>query len=145
MTIIQREVQIPAAPEAVYDYVTRPKRWKEWHPASQATLGIDAASLEKGERFSEQVRSAGFTRLLQWQVSEAEPGLRWQAEAWMRDGSRVFLLYEFLPAEGGTLFRRTLTYTIRPRLLRTLNDLLVWRRVARESEQALENLRRHFA
>lgn len=144
MTVIQREVFIPASPLAVYDYVSCPKRWKEWHPASQATLGIDDGTQDMGARFAEQVRSAGFTRLLQWQVRDAVRGRRWEADAFMRDGSRVHLLYELSAENQGTRFRRTLTYDIKPRLLRLANDWLMWRRVERESAQALDNLCRHF-
>ena len=73
------------------------------------------------------------------------PAQRWAANAVMDDGSRVSLLYEFAEQAEGTRFVRTLDYTLRPPLLRWFNDLVMWRRVRRESLRALANLAARFA
>ncbi len=145
MTTIQLSEHIPAAPAAVYDYVTRPARWKEWHPASLGTPGHGDQSLAAGAEFEEDIRSAGFKRHLRWRVLDGQPGRRWEATAVMNDGSRVRLLYEFVAADQGTHFSRTLTYEIKPRLLRAANDWVMWRKVRLESRRALANLARKFA
>jgi uncharacterized protein YndB with AHSA1/START domain len=140
MTIIRLERQIAASPAAVYDLVTRPARWHEWHPSSIRADDRAKASLAAGAQFEEDIRSSGFIRHLRWTVLEAEPPRRWCAEAVMGDGSTVRLLYELSDREGGTRFVRTLDYRLAPPLLRLLNDLLLWRRVRRESNRALDNL-----
>jgi uncharacterized protein YndB with AHSA1/START domain len=145
MTTLRLAIHIPAPPAQVYDYVTRPARWKQWHPSS---LGADAhadASLPAGATFEEDIRSAGFTRHLRWQVLDSQPARRWEASAVMGDGSTVRLLYEFAADGDGTAFTRTLDYEIRPALLRALNDLVMWRKVRRESGRALANLAARFA
>lgn len=140
MTVIRIERQIPAAPAAVYDLVTRPARWKEWHPSSLRADAHAMESLAAGAQFEEDIRSAGFVRHLRWRVLESVPAARWAAHAVMDDGSRVSLLYELSDTANGTRFVRTLDYQLRPWLLRRLNDLFMWRRVQRESNRALDNL-----
>ena len=145
MTTIQLSEHIPAPPATVYDFVTRPARWKEWHPASLGTPGHGDQSLSAGAQFEEDIRSAGFKRHLRWRVEDSQPGKRWEATAVMGDGSKVRLLYEFSDADGGTRFTRTLNYQIRPWLLRAANDWLMWRKVRMESRKALANLASKFA
>lgn len=144
MTTIRLEREVPAAPAAVYDLVTRPARWKEWHPSSLRADAHAQESLQAGAHFEEDIRSAGFVRHLRWRVLESVPPARWAATARMDDGSEVRLLYELSASPGGTRFVRTLDYTLRPWLLRWLNDLVMWRRVLRESNRALDNLAERF-
>lgn len=145
MTIIRLSTDIPAAPRRVYDYVTRPVRWKEWHPSSRRVDGVEDEPLVAGRRFEEDVVAAGRARRLTWLVEESRPGERWRASAYMADGSTVRLCYEFAEGAGGTVFTRTLDYVLAPALLRWANDLFMWRRVEKESVHALANLRAHFA
>lgn len=145
MTTIRLERRIAAAPAAVYDLVTRPARWHEWHPSSIRANAQAMESLAAGARFEEDIRSSGFTRHLRWTVREAEPPQRWCAEAVMDDGSTVHLRYELMADRDGTRFVRTLDYRLAPPLLRWLNDVLMWRRVRRESNRALDNLVARFA
>lgn len=144
MTTVQLSARLAAPPAQVYDYVTRPARWKEWHPASLGTPGQGDASLAAGAAFEEDIRAAGIRRHLRWQVLDSQPGVRWAARAVMGDGSTVHLLYEFSAAGDGTQFTRTLDYRIKPLLLRLANDWILWRRVRRESGRALANLARRF-
>lgn len=144
MTQLRQSIEIPAPPAAVYDYVTRPLRWKEWHPSSLAVQEAGDESLVAGRRFEEDVNAAGRARHLHWMVEESRPGQRWRASAYMADGSTVRLTYELEAAGAGTRFTRTLEYVLAPLLLRWLNDAWLWRRVERESQAALERLRARF-
>jgi uncharacterized protein YndB with AHSA1/START domain len=144
MTTIQLEQFILASTQAVYDYVTRPARWKEWHPASLGAQEHAAESLVAGARFEEDILSAGIKRHLRWTVEEAEPGVRWAASAVMDDGSTVHLLYRFEGRNTGMNFTRTLRYHVKPLHLRIVNALFMWRKVQAESRLALSNLTRHF-
>lgn len=145
MTRLTQTLVLPLPPADVYDYVTRPARWKEWHPASQGVSGIEDEAVVAGRRFEEDIRAAGRQRTLHWMVEESRPGRRWRASAYMADGSTVRLSYEFAPEGAGTRFTRTLEYVLAPRLLRWLNDLFLWRRVQQESERALANLAQRLA
>lgn len=145
MTTIQLEQFIHASTQAVYDYVTRPALWKEWHPASLGAQEHAAESLGAGARFEEDILSAGIKRHLRWTVEQAEPGVRWAASAVMDDGSTVNLLYRFEGRNTGMNFTRTLRYQVKPLHLRIVNALFMWRRVQAESRLALSNLTRHFS
>jgi uncharacterized protein YndB with AHSA1/START domain len=143
MTVITLSAEVHATPAQVYDFVSRPARWKEWHPASRRAQGIEDESLVAGRRFEEEVVAAGRHRHLTWLVEESRPGQRWKASAYMPDGSTVRLTYEMEPTgpEGShTQFTRTLEYYVNPCLLRWFNSLFLWKRVQAESETALANL-----
>jgi uncharacterized protein YndB with AHSA1/START domain len=133
-----------AAPEVVYDYLTRPARWREWHHASLGAEAHADASMPAGAEFREQIRTVGIRKILQWQVLVAEPPLRWEAAATMDDGSTVRLHYWFEAIPEGTCFTRTLGYTLKPWSLRLLNASVGWAKVRIESRQALQRLQRQF-
>lgn len=144
MTTHRTVVQLDATPQAAYDYLSRPARWREWHHSS---LGAEAHALESlaaGARFEEDIRTVGFRRHLRWQVLDSRPAQRWEATARMDDGSTVRLLYEFAPQADGTRFTRTLDYAVAPLALRLLNATLGALKVRLESRQALRRLQRHF-
>ncbi len=145
MTVIQLEQFILAPTQAVYDYVTRPALWKEWHPVSLGAQQHAAESLDAGARFEEEILAAGVKRHLRWTVEQAEPGVRWAASAVMDDGSSVHLLYRFEARNTGMNFTFTLSYRIKPLHLRLVNALFAWRRVQADSRLALSNLTRRFS
>lgn len=149
MTRLSQSIDIPAAPVAVYDYVSRPSRWREWQLASLGVheLGVQEVSkdsLVAGRRFEGDVTASGRTYRLTWLVEESRPGQYWRASAYMADGSTVKLFYEFRSADGGTHFTRTLDYVFEPLFLRLLDRFFLRKKVERESWQALQNLRNHF-
>ncbi|MDI1301844.1 MAG: SRPBCC family protein [bacterium] len=150
MARLSQSIEIPAAPMAVYDYVSRPARWREWQLASLGAheLGVQELSkdsLVAGRRFEGEVRSSGRSYHLTWLVEESRPGQYWRASAYMADGSTVKLFYEFRAVAGGTHFTRTLDYVFEPVLLRWMDRFFLRKKVERESLLALENLRNHFA
>lgn len=152
MTILRQSIDIPAAPAAVYDYVSRPSRWQEWQLASLGVheLGlhqeISKDSLVAGRRFEGDVATSGRRYHLTWLVEESRPAQYWRASAYMADGSTLKLFYEFKPgASGGTQFTRTLEYVFQPLLLRWMDRLFLHKKLEKESLQALQNLRDHFS
>ena len=145
MTTLRHTMEITAAPAELYDYVSRPLRWKEWHHSSLDVRGVVDESLVAGRRFEESVMAAGgLRRELTWLVEESHPGKRWRASAYMADGSTVKLCYEFEAAAAGTHFTRTLDYVVAPLLLRWLNRFFLGSKVEAESLAALQRLGQHF-
>ena len=54
MTLIRTEIEIARDPQTVYDYVTTPAHWIEWHPSTRKVTGPAAGhSLEIGEEVIE--------------------------------------------------------------------------------------------
>lgn len=149
MTKLSLSIEISATPAEVYDFVSRPARWQEWQQASTGVhelgvLDVSPDSLVAGRRFEGDVTAAGRSYHLTWLVEESRPGQYWRASAYMADGSTVKIFYEFKPVAGGTHFTRTLDYVFEPLSLRMLDWLFIRKKVKRESELALQNLRHHF-
>lgn len=144
MTTHTTHTVLRAPPEVVYDDLTRPARWREWHHASLGTEAHAEASMRVGDRFREQIKSVGLRKTLHWRVLEADPPRCWIAAATMDDGSTVQLRYMFAAVPGGTRFTRTLSYTLKPWPLRLLNATVGWAKVRIESHQALRRLQRRF-
>lgn len=137
------EIQAPVA--NVYDYVTQPWRWHEWHPSSKSATESKQA-LVVGDTFDEVVEvqplaplPLNLRRQTHYNVLIAEPGKLWEVRGQMHD-AWLQIRYEFSPTATGTQFTRTLIYaTSGPS--RLLMPLLK-RRMAVVSVIALGNLKR---
>jgi hypothetical protein len=90
------QIEVDAAPAAVYDVLTQVEDWPSWNPDVK-TVAIDGAFAE-GATFRWK---AGGTRLVS-QVREAEPG---RVAAWTGRtmGIKAVHVYRFEPRGEGTL------------------------------------------
>lgn len=136
---------LAATPQQAYDYLSMPACWHEWHAASLGTIPDARASLGKDATFDENIRTAGFRRRLHWRVVDAQRPDYWEATALMDDGSRVHLRYDFAAGGSGTIFTRTLDYSVKPFWLRMVDLLFGRLRIRRESAVALNKLQQRFA
>lgn len=146
-TVLQHSIRIARAPREVYDYVTQPWRWHEWHPSSRSARAA-VERLGVGDTFDEEIALQPLApwpptlqRQTRYRVLEAVPGERWEVEGAMRDGW-LRLRYDFAPAGAGTRFTRTLRYGARG-ASRLLLPLLRPRQAA-ISQLALANLQARF-
>ncbi|KAA0946073.1 SRPBCC family protein [Pseudomonas sp. ANT_H14] len=134
---ISQERYIQAPIEAVYDYVTQPDRWHEWHPTSLSADTGTHGSLPAGHRFTEMIDLLGVRVPLSYRVQIAVPP---------REFKTVFTspavdgcIHYVLQAQGsGTLFKRVLSYETELQLT-TLHE-----RMTELSNQALEQLKQHL-
>ncbi|CRM76160.1 SRPBCC family protein [Pseudomonas sp. 58 R 3] len=106
---ISQERFIQAPIEVIYDYVTQPDRWHEWHPTSLSADTGTTGSLPAGARFTEIIDLLGVRVPLSYRVQIARcPGeFKTVFTSLAVDGSIHYFLQ---PHRGGTLFRRVLTY-----------------------------------
>jgi uncharacterized protein YndB with AHSA1/START domain len=146
-THLQHTIEIARPPRAVYDYVTQPWRWHEWHPSSRAAQATTQV-LQPGDEFDEQITlrplapwPPALHRHTHYRVLEARPGEHWEVAGRMRDGW-LQLRYDLTPSGTGTRFTRTLRYGAQgaSRLLLPL----LRRRQADLSQIALANLKRRL-
>lgn len=114
---IQNTIEIAVPAELLYQYVTQPWLWHEWHPNSKSAHG-SAATLKAGDSFDEVVEilpispiPLKLSRQTHYQVSIAIPSVKWQVEGKMKDGW-LQICYDFEPSAKGVLFTRTLTYGV---------------------------------
>jgi len=49
---LTNEITIQCPPEKVFDYVSRPDLWHEWHPASKSAV-LPRVPLQTGDAFGE--------------------------------------------------------------------------------------------
>ncbi|NWF11709.1 SRPBCC family protein [Pseudomonas salomonii] len=106
---ISQERFIQAPIEVIYDYVTQPDRWHEWHPTSLSADTGTTGSLPAGARFTEIIDLLGVRVPLSYRVQIARcPGeFKTVFTSLAVDGSIHYFLQ---PHRGGTLFKRVLTY-----------------------------------
>ncbi|MGY2292884.1 SRPBCC family protein [Pseudomonas sp. SDO528_S397] len=132
---LERFIQAPI--ETVYDYVTQPDRWHEWHPSS---LGADTGTqgpLPAGHRFSETIDLMGVQVLMSYRVQVAQPPREFKTvfTSLAVDGCIHYVLQA---KKGGTLFKRVLTYETELQLA-CLHD-----RMVALSHQALDHLKQRL-
>jgi hypothetical protein len=146
--ILQHVVEVACPPQALYDYVTQPWRWHEWHPSSRSARAA-VERLQPGDEFEEEIELRPLApwpptlrRHTRYRVLEAHAGTSWDVEGAMRDGW-LRLRYDFAASGAGTRFTRTLRYGASG-ASRLLLPLLRPRQAA-ISQQALANLQRRFA
>jgi len=140
-TRIHTEARIGRPPQAVFDYVTTPGHWPEWHPSSQGVSGATDHSLKPGERVTEQFRVAGRSGLVVWMVTDSRPPQAWVIEGEV-DGRKAGTVAYTLTADGdGTRFTRDFTYRSPNLLFAFLNRLALRQRIEAESAEAVRRLK----
>jgi hypothetical protein len=140
MTRMQHQIVIAGNPIDVLAYASSVTRWPEWHPSSLKVDG-QAGPLHAGSRFEEDIRAGGRDGHLRWEVNEYLPGRRWSAQARGDHGLSLVVTYECAAAGAGTQFIRTLDYQFASVGMRIANQLLLKRRIERESAESMLALR----
>ena len=126
---ISQERFIHTPIEAVYDYVTQPDRWHEWHPTSLSADTGNTGSLPIGTRFTEIIDLLGI------RPSEFKTVFTSLAV----DGS---IHYYLRAHQGGTLFKRVLTYETELQLASLHERMVALSAIALDRlKQRLENQR----
>jgi uncharacterized protein YndB with AHSA1/START domain len=141
MTRIHTTTHIDAPVERVFEYATTPGNWPDWHPSSLGVSGATDHPLGPGELVTEEFRVAGRRGRVVWTVREREAPRRWVIEGEAEGGGGGTITYTLTPDAGGTTFERELVYTISNRPLALLDRLVLRRRVAAESAEALGRLK----
>ncbi|MES2298276.1 MAG: SRPBCC family protein [Pseudomonadota bacterium] len=140
-TLNHHTITIRRSPEDVFNYATTPAHWPKWHPSSLRLQGDTAHPTLGGAQFEEDIRAGGRTGHIQWRVAACEVGKVWVADAASSNGVTLRVTYRVSPAGEGTLFERTLSYSIQGLWLKILNVLILRRRIERESALSLQQLK----
>ena len=141
MTRIHTTIDIPRPPEAVFDFVTNPGSWPQWHPSSLGVSGVTDHSLEVGEQVTEAFRVAGRRGSVTWTCIERDRPHRWAIEGSPQEGGSGTISYLLTAHDGGTRFERTFVYHMPNRLWKLANRLFIRRRIEAESKEALRRLK----
>ena len=142
MTRIYNSIQINRPIERVFDFITTPTNWPQWHPASVSVGGNAEHSLLPGEKITEEISVAGRRGQVAWLVRERSASRRWVIDGNGKDGGRATITYTLSPHPDGTNFERELVYTMPNALLAVLDWLIIRSRMKAESAEALRRLKR---
>jgi uncharacterized protein YndB with AHSA1/START domain len=142
MTRICNSIQISQPIEQVFDFITTPGKWPQWHPASVSVSGHADHSLLRGEEVTEEISVAGRHGQVTWSVRERSAPRRWVIDGNGEDGGRATITYTLSPHPDGTSFERELVYTMPNALLAVLDWLIIRSRMKADSVDALQRLKR---
>ena len=114
---IHNEIEISVSAEILFNYVTQPWLWHEWHPTSKSA-SADTGVLTKGDRFEEVIDvqplaplPPRMVRTTSYEVIESVPFHSWAAEGQMKDGW-IRIRYDIEEKGGVTFFARTLDFSV---------------------------------
>ena len=145
MTRIYTTIEIEQPAERVFDYVTTPGHWPEWHPSSLGVSGLTDHSLEPGKQVTERFLVAGNRGAVVWAVRERDFPRRWVIDGTIRGhDSGGTVTYQLTSREGSTFFEREFTYPSLNLVFALLDRLIFRRRVQAESEEALRRLKQEL-
>ena len=138
------DIHIHRPQREIYQYVTQPWRWHEWHPASESATA-SLKELQVGDMFEEMVSMRPFgllpirmRRHLRWTVVQSQAPHMWEVHGTSATID-VRVRYELDGAQG-TQFRRTFHFTVKG-WMRHIGRSFVLPRMAKQSEIALQNLK----
>lgn len=136
------DVAVPA--ERVFAYLTEPRNWPRWHPASRAVRGITERTPRVGESVVETFEVARRRREVTWTTVELDPPRRWSFASTTRGGGAARIVYTLSGNDRGTLWERELTYRGPNLLFGILNLIQVRAMVESDSAQAVANVKRQL-
>jgi uncharacterized protein YndB with AHSA1/START domain len=142
MTRICNSIQISEPIGQVFDFITTPGKWPQWHPASVSVSGNAGHSLLQGEQVGEDISVAGRHGQVTWSVRERSAPHRWVIDGTGKDGGRATITYTLTQHPDGTNFERELVYTMPNALLTVLDWLIIRSRMKADSVEALQRLKR---
>ena len=138
---VEREIDIAAPPNVVYELVMDPRRLGDWVTIHQSLEDAPDGQLEQGSTLSQCLKLAGQRLKVRWTVVENDRVRRvvWEGRGPMRSTAKV--IYEFAPASGGTRFSYTNEYDLPGGPLGRMAGPMVKRMTIGELEASLQRLR----
>ena len=147
MPIITHTANIKCTQRALYEYISSPWLWHEWHPNSRGAMA-STQPLGIGDSFVEQfvlrplpILPLTIRREFHYRVTSAEPHAFWEI-AGTGKGVELRFRYHFDPTDNGVRFTRCLEYEISGPV--SLIAPLVHHSNRLNSERAMSGLARRF-
>ncbi|AQH04812.1 polyketide cyclase (plasmid) [Burkholderia sp. KK1] len=141
-TRIVSVVVIQRAPAAVFEFVTTPAHWPQWHPSSLSVQGETGHSLGVGEQVVEEFRVAGRRGRVVWTVSVRTYPARWSIDGVIDGRAAGTVTYTLAPEANGTRFVREFTYRASSLWFALLNRIALKGAIQSESDEAVTRLKR---
>lgn len=149
MYIIENKMEIQCSAKALFNYVTQPWLWHEWHPNSISATE-SSNGLKVGDTFQEMIRLKPldplpviFNRETSYTVLVSQPDTQWIVEGKTNNGA-LRIQYDFEKiSENRVLFKRTLSFKVEGHL-RVMSYFLV-KNMKKTSVIALDNLKKKLS
>ncbi|MCC8402527.1 SRPBCC family protein [Paraburkholderia sp. MMS20-SJTN17] len=141
-TRIVTVVAIERPDTVVFDYVTTPAHWPDWHPSSLSVRGATDHSLRVGEQVTEEFRVAGRRGSVVWTVAERDRPRKWVIVGTIGGKSAGTVSYSLTPVASGTRFEREFIYRAPSLWFEAVNVLFVRARIQQESDTAVARLKK---
>lgn len=136
---VEREIDIAAEPEAVYEVLTDPHRLADWVTIHQS-LDEAPASLRKGSKLTQTLKLAGRAFQVRWEVVENDRArVVWNGRGPVRSKAKV--IYELSSIGSGTHFTYTNEYDLPGGALGRMAGPAVRRLTAGELDRSMERLK----
>jgi uncharacterized protein YndB with AHSA1/START domain len=142
MTKLEREIDIAAPRERVYDVLADPSCLEKWVTIQEELEEAPAGDLTEGSTLRQRMKVAGARFHLTWRVVEADRPSRivWEGRGPMRTKARA--VYELSEdGEGRTRFGYLNEYTLPGGPAGRLAGGAISRAAGREADRTLERLR----
>jgi carbon monoxide dehydrogenase subunit G len=139
---VERETDISAPPQSVYDVVMNPRKLEDWVTIHHRLDEAPDGQLQAGSELTQCLKLAGQRFHVHWKVAENDPCRRvvWEGRGPMRSRARV--IYKFEPNGGGTHFSYVNEYELPGGPLGRMAGSAVKRVTARELDETLRRLKR---
>ncbi len=143
MPRIVTTVNIACPIEQVFDFITTPAHWPDWHVSALAVSGATDHSLRPGEAVTEDVKVVGRRSRGVWTVRERHAPRRWVIAGSIAGGGSAVITYALERKGQGTIFAREVVYLL-PRPLALLNRVLIRPRLEAEARESLGRLKQRL-
>jgi carbon monoxide dehydrogenase subunit G len=138
---VEREVQLKAPPEKVYDLVMDPHRLEDWVTIHQKLEHAPNGGLKRGDEVTQTMKLAGRKFKVRWTVVENKPcdHVVWEGKGPVFSHARV--MYGFEASDGGTKFSYTNEYDLPGGALGKIAENTVKRVTGKEVDASLQKLK----
>jgi uncharacterized protein YndB with AHSA1/START domain len=142
MTTLERQIDIAAPPQRVYDVVADPTCLGEWVTIQEELEEAPEGDLKAGSRLRQRMRVAGQRFHLSWTVVEADPPSRivWEGKGPM--GTKARAVYELSGNGDGTHFSYCNQYELPGGIAGRLAGRAVNAASGREADRTLARLKK---
>lgn len=139
---IQQTITIDKPANVIFEYVTVPTLWHEWHPQSLSVTPELLTSFAEGQTFDEVIQTSLGKDDMSWDVEVNNPNLQWAARAYNHTKDvNIRLQYDFKEEGGKTVFTRTLNYEVPNFIFHVANFIYFKRHMTDKSWHSLESLK----
>jgi len=138
---VERDIEIAAPPERVYDLVMNPRRLEDWVTIHHHLEEAPEGNLERGSQLTQCLKLAGRRFHVRWTVVENDACRRvvWDGKGPVHSHARV--VYEFEPNRDGTRFSYTNEFDLPGGVLGRMAGSAVRRVTAKELDTTLKRLK----